>query len=157
MLAQQLDESLHQFLRPHCVDSCLVIVAPHLVTLRAVADHMAATYTWPYLTIGRELSVLLLKTPPKARAKFIARWLNSRVQESESGPVTCTDIDLLFEPALHLNPLVLFQQASRRTPLVLIWPGSYHDGVLAYAAPEHAHYRVWKELGVMVVDVGQTF
>ena len=157
MLAQQLDENLHQFLEPHCVYSCLVIVAPRITALESVVNHLVTTYVWPCLSIGCELSALLLQTPPKARAKFIAHWLNACVQESGSGPVICTDIDLLFEPTLHLNPLVLFQQTSRRTPLILIWPGSYHDGVLVYAVPEHAHYRVWKDPGVMVIDVRRIF
>ena len=61
----------------------------------------------------------------------------------ENAPLICTDLDLLFEPALQLDPLPLLHQMGRRRPLVACWPGTCAGGLLAYAVPEHAHYRTW--------------
>jgi hypothetical protein len=68
-----------------------------------------------------------------------------------SGPVLCTETDLLFEPTLKLNPLSLLRDASRVTRLVVSWPGIYQSDVLAYAAPEHSHYRTWRKPEVPIV------
>jgi hypothetical protein len=69
------------------------------------------------------------------------------------GPVLCTEIDLLFEPSLELDPLPLLVDISRATRLVIAWPGSYVGGVLAYAAPEHAHYRTWRQPPAHIVHL----
>ena len=77
----------------------------------------------------------------------MASWLG----QMAPGPVSCTDIDLLFEPTLELDPLGLLRDVSRVTRLVVAWPGSYADDVLAYAVPDHSHYRTWRKPGVRVV------
>jgi len=55
------------------------------------------------------------------------------------------DIDILFEPTLALDPLHLLRETSRLRPLIVLWPGAFVKGVLAYASadPAHAHYRTW--------------
>jgi hypothetical protein len=40
--------------------------------------------------------------------------------------------------------LNLLRDASRATRIVVAWPGSYSDDTLAYALPEHGHYRTWR-------------
>ena len=67
------------------------------------------------------------------------------IDDFQPGPVLCTDIDLLFDPSLKLNPLQLFLSCSKQTTLVIAWPGSYLDNTVAYAVPEHAHFRTWKQ------------
>jgi len=62
---------------------------------------------------------------------------------SPLGPLLVTQIDLLFEPSLRLDPLTLLRGLSRQRPLLVAWPGSFQNGVLAYAVPEHSHYRIW--------------
>lgn len=55
--------------------------------------------------------------------------------------IFATDIALLFEPTLLLNPLMLMLEASRRTPIIVAWPGIIEGDRLAYAVLEHSHYR----------------
>jgi len=61
------------------------------------------------------------------------------------------EIDVLFEPTLKLDPLGLLRQFSRVTKLIVTWPGTYINDVLAYAVPEHSHYRTWRQPGIPVV------
>ena len=74
-----------------------------------------------------------------------------RLGEEAPGPVLCTEIDLLFEPSLGLDPLALFRQVSRETALVVAWPGGWDGGGLTYATPEYGHYRAWERPNVSVV------
>jgi hypothetical protein len=34
--------------------------------------------------------------------------------------------------------------------MVVTWPGSYVDNVLAYAVPGHSHYRTWRKPEVFI-------
>ena len=104
-------------------------------------------YDWPHLSVGQELSTALLSEMPKHRPRTAARWVRARLGEMAPGPALCTEIALLFEPTLRLDPLRLMRDTSKRTRLIVIWPGSYVDGVLAYAVPEHSHYRTWRKPG----------
>ena len=78
------------------------------------------------------------------------RALERALRESQPGPVLCTDIDLLFEPALHLDPLALFRDNSRAVTIIVAWPGTFTANVLSYAVPKHAHYRTWRNPDVQV-------
>lgn len=80
--------------------------------------------------------------------------MKTHLREMSPDPVLCTNIDLLFEPTLKLDPLRLMRDVSRVTRLVVTWPGSYVDSVLAYAVPDHSHYRIWRkpEVFIMVLE-----
>jgi len=76
--------------------------------------------------------------------------MKTHLGELSPGPVLCTEIDLLFEPTLELDPLRLLCDVGRVARLVVTWPGSYHHDVLAYAVPDHRHYRTWRNPEVSV-------
>jgi len=76
--------------------------------------------------------------------------MKTRLGELSPGPVLCTEIDLLFDPALELDPLRLLCDVGRVARLVVTWPGSYLHGVLSYAVPDHSHYRTWRNPEVYV-------
>lgn len=96
------------------------------------------------------LANALLSVPPRERPMEARRVLERTLREASPGPLLCTDIDFLFEPALSLAPLSLFRNASRATTIIVAWPGIFADGVLTYAVPEHAHYRTWRNPDVHV-------
>lgn len=86
----------------------------------------------------------LLPLLPRERQRSVPRLLSAAIRTaSPPGPLLVTQIDLLFEPSLGLDPLALLRSASRQRTLMVAWPGSYESGVLAYAVPEHSHYRTW--------------
>jgi len=43
------------------------------------------------------------------------------------------------------------RDVSRVARMVVAWPGSYLDDVLAYAVPDHSHYRTWRKPEVPIV------
>jgi len=141
-------KAIAEFLRTSY--TCLLLVSPEIRRLEHAADELLPVYPWPRLSLGRELSSVLLSVIPQRRPREARRWMRPRSDELSPGPVLCTEIDLLFEPALELDPLRLFCDVGRVTRLVVTWPGSYLHDVLAYAVPDHTHYRTWRNPEVYV-------
>ena len=131
--------------------TCLLLVHPEVCRLGDAANKLLSVYGWPRLSVGRELSAVLLSEPPARRSRTARQWIEARLGQMAPGPVLCTEIDLLFEPTLNLNPLGLLRHVSRVTRLVVIWPGSCLDDVLAYAVPGHGHYHTWRKPEVSIV------
>jgi hypothetical protein len=129
---------------------CLLLAHADVGELARAAEALAAANGWPRLAVGQALSAALLAEPPANRSRTASRWLATRLAELAPGPVVCSEIDLLFTPAWELDPLVLFRNASRTTRLVVLWPGTYVNDVLAYATPQHGHFRTWRHPGVVV-------
>ena len=145
------------FLSASSYHACLLLLHPDVCRLARLVDELTATYTWPRLSVGRELAAALLSEPPARRPQATRRWLEARLCEMVSAGdeiVLCTEIDLLFEPALHLDPLRLLRDASRVARIVVVWPGSYDGDVLAYAVPAHSHYRTWRRPDVLIKQLG---
>ena len=130
---------------------CLVLVHPVIARLQAEAGRLASQYALPSVSIGPSLAQALLTVPPRRQPVASATTLKDLLGEFDPGPVLCTDIDLLFEPTLKLDPLRLLLECSRVTRMIVAWPGDYDHGTLEYAVSEHGHYRTWKDHGVSVV------
>ncbi len=122
---------------------CLLLVHVEQAVLYARVTALQQQYGWPLFALGEELTPRLLPLLPRERERAIQRLLAERIHVAPSGPLLVTQIDLLFEPSLQLDPLLLLRGLSRQRPLVVTWPGSYNNGVLTYAVPEHSHYHTW--------------
>ncbi len=133
--------------------TCHLFVHREIRSLEDTAARLASDYGWPCLAVGRELGDALLAEPPQHRSRAARRWISARLGEMAPGPVLCTGIDLLFEPALSLDPLRLFRDAGRTARLVIAWPGTYRDDILAYAVPDHSHYRTWRKPNVSITTL----
>ena len=127
--------------------SYTLIVHPDIARLREIGAEISSRYALEAIHIGAELSAALIEVTPQQRPSVAHHWLTDRLRQGSRGPIIYGGIDLLFEPALRLDPFALFKNASRLSPVIVLWPGTYHEGVLAYAVPEHQHYRTWRELG----------
>ena len=98
------------------------------------------------VSIGEITSRYLLAQENTDRSHGIERFLGDTLRQMGSGPVVCAEIDLLFHPSFNLDPLILFRHISRFTSIIVLWPGTYKEGILSYARPEHQHYRSWRNL-----------
>lgn len=124
---------------------CVLLVHTDIGRLQDAAQELAQRTGWRELAAGRSLTASLAGQPPPRRGALAATALDRPLAELRPGPVICTDLPLLFEPALELDPLALLRQWSRRLPVVAAWPGTYTAAGLAYAVPAHAHYRLWRD------------
>jgi hypothetical protein len=134
---------VEQFLASPPFNACLLLVHPQIPMLNAAVEWLVKESNWPVLLVGGVLAKPLLNVAPKRRPSQASRVFTEAISEFEAGPLVCKDIDLLFEPSLHLDPLRLFLNVSRQTTLIVVWPGAYEGHTLAYAVPDHGHYRVW--------------
>ncbi|MHB1414624.1 MAG: BREX-3 system P-loop-containing protein BrxF [Chloroflexota bacterium] len=149
-----MQDAIAHFLRSPGYQPCLLVVSEDISRLDRASAGLSTEYGWPRLSIGRELSAVLISEPSQRRGPAAQNAFESMLATMTPGPVSCTEIGLLFEPQLTLDPLALLRQSSRVAPLVVAWPGSYADGVLAYAVPAHAHYRTWSWPEVQIFSLG---
>ena len=142
-MANELAPQLTQFLINRPYYAAFLFVHPHMGRLHEVTTQLRRQYDWPFLALGQELSLVLRDIAPQQRPSRTPRLLTDILRPYSPGPLLCANIALLFEPTLQLNPLRLLLEASKTTTLIIPWPGSYQAGTLAYAVPEHTHYRTW--------------
>jgi hypothetical protein len=124
---------------------CLLLVHKDVARLNATGRKLAAHYHWPTLRVGQDLSRELLDIAPNRRPLMVQRKFPQLVREYTPGPLICSDIDLLFEPTLQIDPLRLLRETARLTTLIVLWPGSYSHDTLSYAVPEHNHFQNWSQ------------
>ncbi len=124
---------------------CVLLTHTDVGRLRAADDFLALRFGWPELSIGQQVSAALLGVAPRRWPRMVGQAMSHAISSLAPGPILCGDIDLLFEPALELDPLRVLREASRLAPLVVLWPGEYQARVLSYAVPEHTHYRTWRQ------------
>ena len=125
----------------------------HMRGLESKIRQLSHRHGWPILSVNRALAQQLVDIPVRRRAAIASTILEDAIEELGSQVVMCTDVSLLFDPTLHLDPLALFRQLAREKRLVVAWPGSYADGTLAYGVPEHSHYRTWSVTDLHMIQL----
>ena len=105
----------------------------------------------PYLNVNLALSRRLLDLTEKERALRVRHLLADVIDERAADVVALDNIELLFDPALHQDPLVCLQGLSRNRTLIATWGGSYVNTVLTYAEPGHPEYRRYGRPDALIV------
>ena len=139
-------ERIEEFIKTTLYNPCLFLVHPEIDRLATAVSQLKQQYTWPGISINHVVSQKLMTVAPNKRSQTAHQTVASQVENHKPGPVICTEPDILFEPALELDPFRLFLDISRRqqTRCVILWPGTISNNVLAYASQEHAHYKTWR-------------
>lgn len=89
-----------------------------------------------------------------ARQPRVAASLFSQLVLAFDQPVVgLYQIELLFSPALQLDPLRLLEQVSRYKTLIVSWPGSYEAGSLVYGKPGHVEYHRYTDFDARIITV----
>lgn len=130
-------------IQTHAYD-CLILTHPSIRVLTSAVEKVQQRFAYSILNISAGLSKELIHVSPGQRVSATQELVERMIQASESQTIVCFGIDLLFEPSLHIDPLMIFRRASRIKRVIVFWPGSFQESILAYAETGHHHYRTWR-------------
>jgi hypothetical protein len=141
-----LQMALERFLEKRPYHPCCLLVSLDVTMLARAALEAQRLFAWPLVSMDDVVCEPLLPLSMAVRAEQVNGLIDMTLQAYMPGPVLVTDTDVLFEPSLQLDPLLLFQRTSRLLPLVVTWAGTFEHGQLSYAVPEHLHYHLWRNI-----------
>lgn len=96
----------------------------------------------------------LAKVPERNRGFEATNCLQGLLSDSHPGDVLLLkNLELLFLPALQVNPLEAIKRLSHATPIVAIWPGELVGERLRYAAMGHPEYREYSTNGIVITSI----
>ncbi|MQR86861.1 BREX-3 system P-loop-containing protein BrxF [Bacillus megaterium] len=104
-------------------------------------ERFSEAHSFPYININIKLSQLIQDTPIKLRTYQITGALQQLI-DAYSDKVICLDYyELLFEPSLAVDPLLLIKNISRNKTLIVSWRGKIADNTFIHAEPGHPEYK----------------
>lgn len=119
--------------------------------LRELAD----SGSLPFVNLNLALSQRLLEFTSKARSLRLPRLLDEIVATPGGDVVILDNIEILFDPALHQDPLRCLQSVSRNRTIVASWSGSTAGRTLSYAEPGHCEYQRYSDVSAIIVPAGR--
>lgn len=152
----EADEVLHKITaaEPRYYRLVLVVGPPGSGKTRVLKE-ISKNKGYPYINLGLSLSQKLLGYPSQTLSRRVQRLVEDIIRETGSGTVILDNTEILFEPTLQLNPLLLLQQVSRNRTVVAGWNGTYDGKVLVYAEAGHPGYRKYYDVDALVSVLGQ--
>jgi len=94
----------------------------------------------PYLNVNSELSKMLKNLPIKRRPRKVSELFKRIVKEQNTNILVLDHIEILFDPQLQQNPILLLEDISRNYTLIVGWKGQYYNKKLVYSEPDHDEY-----------------
>lgn len=133
----------------------VLVIRPVSSGKTPLLKELCRRHGFPYLNVNLALSQRLLDLTGKERPLRVRHLLAEVINDHPQDTIALDNIELLFDPTLHQDPLVLLQGLSRNKTLVAAWGGAYRDSILTYAEPGHAEYRRYERPAVIIVSMPQ--
>lgn len=118
----------------------LLLLTGQSAEKNAFADQCAEYAECEKIKLGTMLSQELLNIPSKQRSVKISEFISGFMDKAI--PIYFTDIEILFDRNLKIDPLALFKFISRNRIVIVNWPGEYisANGTITYANNECLEY-----------------
>ena len=78
------------------------------------------------------------------RSKSVLSIFKKIIREEPAEIKVLTNIEILFDSSLAVDPLRLLQSVDKNHLFIVIWPGKKEASRLSYATPSHPEYRSYK-------------
>jgi hypothetical protein len=114
---------------------------------------ISARHNFPYVNVNLELGERLLHLNARQRSLGAFRELEQIVAK-DSQVVLLDNLEMLFDPALQIDPLFCLQRPSRNTTIVAAWNGAIVEHQLRYAEADHPEYRRYPAVDFLAVQLG---
>jgi ATP/maltotriose-dependent transcriptional regulator MalT len=109
----------------------------------------------PLINVNLRLSQKLLELPRTKRPARIDRLFGELIEACDGDLIVLDDLEVLFDPVLQVDPLRLLKGHSRNKTLIASWNGTFQDGTLSYAEPDHPEYKSYRNVVIPVVSVSK--
>ena len=133
----------------------VLLVGPSGSGKTGILRQLAESESCVYLNINLHLCQRMLELPRSRRPHQVDRIFNSLVDENPGDLLVVDNLEVLFDPSLRVDPLRLLKAVSRKQTVVAAWNGTFHDGVLRYAEPDHPENRSCRDVDVLVVAISK--
>jgi hypothetical protein len=111
---------------------------------------------WQLVNVNLELSKGMLELTRTQRSRQVERLLKEVIASVPGDVVLLDNLEILFDPALEVEPLRLLQSSSRNRTVAASWNGSYRDRTLTYAEPGHPEFVQIKQTDAVVITAGES-
>jgi hypothetical protein len=99
---------------------------------------------WEWLNLGLVVSRRLLSLDKDTRKQAVADMVKDAIRNIQSGRVVVDNIDILFSPEYSLDVIKLFIMTADDKNLVVLWEGTFKDGIITYSEPGYKDYHVYE-------------
>ena len=132
----------------------VLVVGDHGAGKSALIHQFAEEVSAKVLSMGAELASGLLDVSARQRPAAAADLAGDLIRARSSSGLTIIDnIEVLFLPELHLNPLKLLQDAARNRVVVATWPGSATQDSLRFGRSPHPASRSYASPESLLVAI----
>lgn len=100
------------------------------------------------LNMNGLLSEQLITVPKQERARSINQLMLNLVSGSAGNVVLITDLEILFDRSLAIDPIRLLATCAKNKTLLVSWPGDKTSSGLSYATPSHPEHRTYRASGL---------
>jgi hypothetical protein len=134
----------------------VLLVGVHGVGKTRALLELAAQTSYPYLNLNLELSARLLPLPARRRPLRVSRLVED-LTSAHGRPLLLDHLELLFDPALQVDPLQCLVETARAGTgtIVANWSGDLAEGRLTYAELGHPEYRCYDPVELLGIGVEQ--
>lgn len=132
----------------------ILLVGPSRSGKTQLLRHLSVKLNIEPLNVGLELGRLLAATPNNKRGFSTGELLREIAdRDRNQDPLLLDNLELLFEPSLHVNPLDLVRRLAHSKRVVAVWPGELRGDRLVYADMSHPEHRDYSRDGAVVFEI----
>lgn len=118
----------------------------------AIITELARTFDGTVINVNLNLAKEMLELTARQRTLKLPALLQDTMPDGQT-VVFLDNTEILFDPALRQDPLLLLKGLARNRTVMATWNGRVEEGKLLYAEPGHPEYRRYDIDDIQVVDL----